>query len=397
MRLYIDPGTGSMLFSLAIGLISILWYGTRKMLLKMKFFTPRAETSSDQHPLIIFSEDKRYWKYFEPICRELDKREIDTLYVSASEDDPGLKSCYPHIKGEYIGSGNRAYTRLNFIKAKLLMATIPGLEVYQWKRSKDVQCYIHLPHAANAMTTTKMFGLDFYDVLLVSAQYQIDDTRELERLRHEPEKELVRIGVPYMDDNVDRIKSNPAPVHIDTTVLLAPSWGKNAILSRFGNKIIELLSQSYYHIIIRPHPQSLVSESEMIGELKRNWPQLEWNTDVDNFDVLNRADIMISDFSGIVFEYALAFDKPVICVETDYDDSQYDTCWLSTPNWTIICVIRGCTIIHESSLSQTMVIAFLISLICVSEISIMRMQCGITPLFWLRTSTVPDLQKMMHL
>lgn len=35
MKLYIDPGTGSMLFSLAIGLLSVLWYSIRKLYLKV--------------------------------------------------------------------------------------------------------------------------------------------------------------------------------------------------------------------------------------------------------------------------------------------------------------------------------------------------------------------------
>ena len=40
MRLYIDPGTGSMLFSLAIGLVSVIWFGARKIYLKLKYLTP---------------------------------------------------------------------------------------------------------------------------------------------------------------------------------------------------------------------------------------------------------------------------------------------------------------------------------------------------------------------
>ena len=37
MNLYIDPGTGSMMFSLALGIVSVLWFGAKKLYIKMKY------------------------------------------------------------------------------------------------------------------------------------------------------------------------------------------------------------------------------------------------------------------------------------------------------------------------------------------------------------------------
>lgn len=356
MRLYIDPGTGSMLFTIALGVLSVLWVGARKLYITIKFFSPnRHKTDTSIIPLAIFSDDKRYWKYLEPVCRELDRRQIDVIYMTASIDDPVFSNYYPHIKGVYIGSGNRPYTKLNFMKATILLTTTPGLEVYQWKRSKDVKYYIHMPHGANAMTSIRMFGIDSYDALLLSGQYQFDNTRKLEELRALPPKELVFVGVPYMDVIVERLKKTPRVLNPVTNVLLAPSWGDTAIFRRFGGKIIDWLLLTGYHIIIRPHPQSFISEIQMIKELKQKYPesdQVEWNTDLDNFDVLNRADILISDFSGTVFEFALAYDKPVICVDTEFDDSQYDSCWLDTPNWTVATLPRIAAILKEEDVGN---------------------------------------------
>lgn len=61
---------------------------------------------------------------------------------------------------------------------------------------------------------------------------------------------------------------------------------------------------------------------------------LEWNRDNDNFDVLRRADILVSDFSGVIFDFTLVFDKPVIYADTKFDKSPYDCWWLDTPYWT---------------------------------------------------------------
>ena len=61
--------------------------------------------------------------------------------------------------------------------------------------------------------------------------------------------------------------------------------------------------------------------------------RLEWNRDTDNFDVLRRSDILISDFSGVIFDFALVYDKPVIYTDPQFDLSPYDAWWLETPLW----------------------------------------------------------------
>lgn len=346
MRLYIDPGTGSMLFAILIGIIGAVTYMLKSWLIKLRFILSggkKVDTETSKLPLVIFSDDKRYWSVFKPVCRELDRRGVDVTYMTASADDPALQNEFEHINAEFIGAGNRAFARLNFLNASLLLSTTPGLDVYQWKRSKQVDCYVHLPHAASDITGYRMFGIDYYDAILLSGQYQVDDVRALEKLRSLPGKELVKVGIPYMDDMDARLKSAPPMSEHETTVLLAPSWGDSAILKKYGEKIIQVLLETGYHIIVRPHPQSFTSEKDVLDRIMRKYPdsdQLEWNRDTDNFDVLRRSDILISDFSGVIFDFALVYDKPVIYADTKFDDSPYDAWWLDTPYWTFTALPR---------------------------------------------------------
>ncbi len=345
MRLYIDPGTGSMLFTILIGIIGASIYSIRMLLIKLRFKISggKIETNVRKIPFVIFSDDKRYWTVFEPICRELDRRGKDVVYMTASEDDPALNNPYEHIKAEFIGKDNKAFARLNFLNAEVVVSTTPGLDVYQWKRSREVGCYVHVPHAASEITLYRMFGIDYYDAVLLSGEYQAQDIRNLEKLRGLPEKELVKIGIPYMDEMAARFNQvGPAPDH-PRTVLLAPSWGQSAIFSVYGGRIIDVLLKTGYHVIVRPHPQSFKSETEMMEKLMRDYPeseQLEWNRDTDNFEVLRRSDILISDFSGVIFEFALVYDKPVIYTDPRFDLSPYDAWWLDTPLWTTSALPR---------------------------------------------------------
>lgn len=345
MKLYIDPGTGSMLFTILIGVLGAAFYSLRMLFVKLKFKVSggKAKTADTTLPFAVFSDDKRYFKIFEPVLRELSRRGKEVVYMTASEDDPAFGCDIPGVRAEFIGHGNKAFTKLNFLNATVLLSTTPGLDVYQWKRSKGVKYYVHIPHAASEIVLYRMFGIDYYDAVLLSGDYQEKDIRALEELRRLQGKELVKIGIPYMDEMAARLAREGAGAEHPLTVLLAPSWGGSAIFSVYGGRILDVLLKTGYHVIVRPHPQSFVSETELIEGLMEKYPRsdcLEWNRDTDNFDVLRRSDILISDFSGVIFDFALIYDKPIIYTDPRFDLSPYDAWWLDKPLWTASALPR---------------------------------------------------------
>lgn len=340
MKLYIDPGTGSMLFTILIGLLGTALYLFRNAFVKLRFLigggADKKRVEEERVPYAIFSDHKHYWNSFEPICDEFDKRGLSLLFLTASPDDPALQKVYQHVQCRFIGEGNHAFAKLNFLKADILLSTTPGLDVYQWKRSKGVKWYIHVLHMASDPTGYRMFGLDYYDALLFSGEYQVEQARKLEALRGLPAKEIQLVGVPYLDKMLLRMEAEPAVEEHPVTILLAPSWGKSSLLNRYGERIIEAALKTGYHVIVRPHPQSFISEKELIDRLMKAFPEsdhLEWNRDNDNYEVLRHSDLMISDFSGVIFDFSLVFQKPVIYADTSFDKSPYDAWWLDEDLW----------------------------------------------------------------
>ena len=88
MNLYIDPGTGSMLFTILIGVLGALVYAFRNVLMKAKFAFSGGKASKDekaenQNSIVIFTDSKRYWNLFRPICDELERRQQPALYLTA--------------------------------------------------------------------------------------------------------------------------------------------------------------------------------------------------------------------------------------------------------------------------------------------------------------------------
>lgn len=72
--------------------------------------------------------------------------------------------------------------------------------------------------------------------------------------------------------------------------------------------------------------------------LESKYTSVEWNKDNDNFDVLTKADVLITDFSGIIFDYSLVFGKPVIYADTKFDTLPYDADWLDEKIWSLRAV-----------------------------------------------------------
>ena len=340
MPIYIDPGTGSMLFTILIGVLGTVIYALRELLVKLRFKvnSGSAVKKGEAHfPVVIFSDSKRYWNVFEPICDEFEKRQEKIEYLTSSPDDPALEAVYEYVKCRFIGEGNKAFAALNMLEADIVLSTTPSLDVFYWKRSKNVKWYVHIGHAAGEMSLYRMFGIDYYDAVLTSGKHQEKQIRDLEKIRGLPEKEIVETGITYLDTMKARLdQAGEMPEH-EKTVLLAPSWGNSAIFAVYGGDIIKALLETGYHIIVRPHPQSYTAEKERIESLMAQFPeneQLEWNRDNDNFEVLRRSDIMISDFSGVIFDFTLVFDKPIIYADTHFDKAPYDASWLEDEPWT---------------------------------------------------------------
>lgn len=329
--LYIDPGTGSMLFSILIGAIATLFFLGKALLLKIKlFFAGKKDGTvidSSYKKFVIYNEGLQYWNLFKPICDEFEKRKIELNYLTSAENDPCFKQNYTFVKPEYIGEGNKAFSRLNLLSAGFVLMTTPGLNVYQLKRSKTVQHYGHILHAPSDATMYRLFGIDYFDSILLTGDYQKKDLLKLEELRDVPKKEYTTVGCPYLDTLKEKIDSLPKEENHRFTVLVSPSWGKSALLSKYGEKLLTPLADSGWKIIIRPHPQSKKSESLMLKNLTEKYQEnsnVEWDYNQDNIISMSKSDIMISDFSGIIYDYTFLCDKPVMFVNSDMDLRPYD-------------------------------------------------------------------------
>ncbi len=315
---YLDPGTGSMLLSVFVGLISGAYFMLRKLpsTLRGLFFRITGKTDALKHnTLTFYAESAAYWSTFKPILKALETLGVHSSYLTSDPNDPVFSSGLQCVHARFIGKSNAAYTALGFLETKVFVLTTPGIDVLQIRRSPGVGRYVHVVHSVGDIHTYKLYSFDYYDAVYCSGPGQVSSLRKLEQLRGTRPKELLQLGCAYLDGLVGRAKT--AGALQEATVIVAPTWGRNGLLMRTGSMIPKMLAQAGYHVILRPHPQSFVSEPDLMQKLAdelKEFKNIEWDRQPDGFASLSRARIMVSDISGVIFDFAFVFLRPVVSV-----------------------------------------------------------------------------------
>jgi hypothetical protein len=290
--------------------------------------------------IVFYSEGATYWNTFRPVLEALDVLGQKTVYLTSDPEDPGLSHPLRHGEARCIGSGSRAFAALNMLEADICALTTPGLDVLQIRRSPGVSHYAHLVHAVTDAAIYKLFSFDYFDSVLCSGKHQIRSLRYLEELRGTRRKLLPETGCLYLDVLAERLRSSPAALPTGSAknfrLLLAPTWGANGLLSRFGEKLLDPLARSGFSLTIRPHPQSLVVEKTLIRRMQEQFASrgnVRWDFAPDGFASMAASDILISDLSGIVFDYAFVLERPVITVQFTPDIRGLEAADLPWPAW----------------------------------------------------------------
>ena len=138
------------------------------------------------------------------------------------------------------------------------------------------------------------------------------------------------------------------------TVLVAPTWGSNGLLVRYGAACIWPLLQDSYDVILRPHPQSYVSEPEIMEKIEndlKGYANLTIDRSTSGERSMITSDILISDLSGIIFDYAFLLSKPVIVLDCTIERGGYEAEYVEREIWEISAREKVGRLINENDLA----------------------------------------------
>lgn len=274
--------------------------------------------------LVFYSEKNGFYKYFQNIIETLlEKSDVVINYITSDPDDKVFEMESDRFKPYYIGE-NKLIVLMMKIEADIVVMTTPDLESFHIKRSlvrKDNE-YLYVPHDVNSPNLTfRKEALDHFDTIFSSGCLCTKEIRKREELYNLPEKKIIEWGSSVIDNMIRSYESMDKREKTAREILIAPSWQKDNILSSCIEEILENLQGYGYRIIVRPHPQFVRHGEERLNYLQEKFhmnerDDMEMQTDFSSNSTVYEADVVITDWSSIAFEYSFATLKPTLFINT---------------------------------------------------------------------------------
>ena len=302
---------------------------TREQLNRQKKDYKRFFSIANKH-LVIYSEQSGFYKYFRKIMEWLVQHSNITIhYVTSDPNDVIFKIAEePEYKGRiqpYFIGERRLITLFMKMDAKIVLMTTPDLGNYHLKRSyvdKNTH-YIYLVHGfGSANYTLRKKALGNYDTIFCVNQRQAEEIRAHEALYDQPEKTIVYAGTGLLEDLQDAYASFIAEHtggHDIKQVLIAPSYQPDNILESCLEPLVDAITSLGYKAIIRPHPQFVKRKPTQWQEIEEKYSGrdlVETEGDFSSNETVYASDLVVTDWSGIGYEFSLSTLKPSMYINT---------------------------------------------------------------------------------
>lgn len=279
--------------------------------------------------IVFYSEKNGFYKYYKNIIEEIIRRtNVVVHYITSDPLDEVFEMESDQFKPYYI-SDNRMIVLMMKMETDIMVMTTPDLENYQLKRSyvkKDIE-YVYVPHDVNSSNLTfHKNALDHFDTVFTSGPKNKAEIAEREQKYELPHKKLVEWGSSVIDNMTAAYEEmkKEAEEKAGTeksqrkTVLIAPSWQKDNILDSCIEQMLDELVKTTYHVTVRPHPQYVRHFEARIDTLAEKYKEygVEFQKDFSSNKTVYMADLLVTDWSSIAFEYAFSTLKPVLFINT---------------------------------------------------------------------------------
>lgn len=274
--------------------------------------------------LVFYSESSGFYKYYKGIIEYILKHTNITIhYITSDYNDQifDLAKENSHLKPYYIAE-KKLITLMMKMDADVVVMTMPDIENFHIKRSivrKDIE-YIFIPHSVDSLNMTMRYkSMDHYDTVFSCGKYQTNELEQTNAAHHLENRKIVHWGYGLLDDMLDEYKKSKKEKHTKKEILIAPSWQKDNIVDLCLDKLLDSFKGTDYKVIVRPHPQQVRHAKAQFEKLKERYkdnPNIVIQTDFSSNNTVWNADLMITDWSGITYEYAFTTKRPVVFIDT---------------------------------------------------------------------------------
>ena len=267
-------------------------------------------------------------------------KKVDILfYVASHIDEIWIRSTIKHLKNKKVRicllvSNNipenllehyrqcsielisiKNARKLKKYHAKILVS--PSTNILKSTFSEQIKYFVHMPHSLVSLHGVYLNNsFDAYNCLFAAGSHHVREFEELSAIRGLEKTRIFHTGYGKFDELLTRS-------HLDNTVnqkhvLIAPSWGEANIIETIGYELINQLIGLGYKVTLRPHSMFYFEKKNMLEPFKRITHPFFLIEDFSScWDSLFNSNILITDFSGVAFEYHYIQQRKIIFVDTN--------------------------------------------------------------------------------
>jgi len=275
--------------------------------------------------LVFYALSGGQYKYYENIIDYiLNNSEIVIHYITNDPDDAVFNKNYDRFI-PYYASQQKTVSLLLRLDADIMATTVPDLQVYHMKRSvvRDDIEYVYIHHGLGSThLAAREAAYDHFDTIFCVGAHQVAELRRHEELMELPRKNLVKAGYGMYDQIVKSYKGIDQTKHSKAHILIAPSWQADNIMDSCLSSVLDTLLGESYIVYVRPHPQYVRIFPERLDALQKKYSknitagELVIDLDFLSNETILTADLVITDWSNIAFEFSYCTLKPCVFIDT---------------------------------------------------------------------------------
>ncbi len=275
----------------------------------------------EQREFVFYAEDAGSYAHFSEMLQKLTGEFGKTAcYLTSSSSDPILSSPPAGVRPFFIGHGIVRTYLFQTLRAGVMVMTMPDLETFHLKRSRYHP--VKYAYVFHSMVSTHAIyretAFDHFDAIFCVGDHHIIEIKKREALFSLPAKQLCQLGYGRLDSLQRQAKGEARPANDPLRITIAPSWGPDGLLENHAEVIVEKLLDYGFGVTLRPHPRTLRSHRSTIESLAAKHsanPCFKLDVSSHSDQTFRTTDVLVSDWSGAAFEFAFAFERPVLFVE----------------------------------------------------------------------------------
>lgn len=237
------------------------------------------------------------------------------------EADPNIQVFYANLAPELPPS---AITKTTGAQKVVPFGVLPFLSpnlfltpksTLFWNRPRS-GVLVHTFHSPVSLQQVYAEGsFQGFDAFFANGPHQIKELATYMPRRNQPVYQAFEVG----SEIIDAYYAAKQPFNKLDAIVYGPSWGPTSSVRLFGKELIAGILDTGIQLTFRPHPASLVHDQFWIAEILKQFaghPNFEYYDIGKGGRIAPETGALLSDWSGVAFEFALGYEKPVFFIAT---------------------------------------------------------------------------------